>query len=70
MKLWPPGHIGVVSDLAVTKHVGELLGHQSSDLVHGGAEFQVAQVQPWRQLLPAAPVVRQLLLRRRHNPTV
>ena len=66
--LWPPGHVAVVPDLGVTEHVGQLLGHQGSDLVHGGAELQVAQVQPRGQLLPAAPVVRQLLLHRRHNP--
>lgn len=62
--------MAVVPDFAVTEHVGELLGHQRSDLLHRRAQFQVAQVQAWRQHLPAAPVVGQFLLARRGKASV
>lgn len=54
--------MAVVPDFAVAEHVGELLGHQRSDLLHRRAQLQVAQVQARRQHLLAAPVVGQLLL--------
>lgn len=36
--------MAVVPNFGVTEDVGEFLGHQRSDLLHGCAQLQVAQV--------------------------
>lgn len=61
-----PGHIGIVSDAAVTERVGGPLGDQDPDLVHRAAELQVAQVESWGELLSAAPLVSHQILQYTH----
>lgn len=63
-----PGHVGVVSDAAVTEHIGGLLGDQDPDLVHRAAELQVAQVETRGELFSTVPVERHQILK--HTFTV
>jgi len=49
----------------VAQDVGELLRHQHSDLIHGAAELQVAQVEARGEGMAAPLVVSQLVLRRK-----
>lgn len=60
-----PGYVGVGANLDVAQDVGELLRHQHSDLIHGAAELQVAQVEARGEGMAAPLVVSQLVLRRK-----
>lgn len=58
----PPGHVGVGANLDMAQDVGELLWHQHSDLIHGTAELQVAQVEACGEGVAAPLVISQLVL--------
>lgn len=58
----PPGNVGVGADLDVAQDVGELLWHQHSDLIHGTAQLQVAQVEARGEGMAAPLVISQLVL--------
>lgn len=46
----------------MAQDVGELLWHQHSDLIHGTAQLQVAQVEAWGEGVAAPLVISQLVL--------
>lgn len=46
----------------MAQDVGEPLWHQHSDLIHGAAQLQVAQVEAWGEGMAAPLVVSQLVL--------
>lgn len=49
----------------MAEDVGKLLRHQHSDLIHGTAKLQVAQVEAWGEGMAAVLVVSQLILWRK-----